>query len=71
MIFWGDFNVRDDEDHRKSFCKNYGLKNLIRQTCYKYPSNPVCIDLILTNEPCSFQGTCEAETGLSDFLLIL
>ena len=34
MIFLGDFNVTEDEHYIKSFCKNYGLKNLIRQpTC--------------------------------------
>ena len=64
----GDFNVTDHEHHMKSFCENYGLKNLVRQpTCYKNPSNPVCIDLILTNVPRSFQSTCVVETGLSDF----
>ena len=47
------------------------LKNLVRQpTCYKNPSNPVCIDLILTNVPRSFQSTCVVETGLSDFHLM-
>ena len=71
IISLGGFDVTDDEHHMKPFCKNYGLKNLIRQpTCYKNPSNPVCIDLILTNVPRSFQSTCEVETGLSDFLLI-
>ena len=71
MIFLGDFNVTDDEHHMKSFCENYGLKNLIRQpTCYKNPSNPVCIDLILTNVPRSFQSTCVVETGLYDFRLM-
>ena len=55
----------------KSFYKNYGLKNIIRQlTCYKYPSNPTCIDIILTNVPRSFQSTCVVETGLSDFHLM-
>ena len=68
MIFLGDFNVTDDEYHMKFFCENYGLKNLIRQTtCYKNPSNPVCIDLVLTNVPRSFQSTCVVETGLFDF----
>ena len=39
MIFFGDFNVKDDENHMKSFCQNHGLKNLIRQpTCYKNSS---------------------------------
>ena len=57
MIFLGDFNVTDDEHHMKSFCENYGLNNLIRQpTCYKNPSNPVCMDLILTNVPGNFQS---------------
>ena len=71
MICWGDFNVTDDEHHIKSFCENYGLKNIIRQaTCCKNPSNPVCIDLILTNVPRSFQSTCVIETGLSDFHLM-
>ena len=50
---------------------NYGLKSLIRQpTCYKIPSNPACIDLILTNAPQEFQSTCVLEIGLSDFLLM-
>ena len=70
MVFWGDCNVTGDEHHTKSFCENYGLKNLLRQpTYYKNPSNPVCIDLILTNLPRSFQSTCVVETGLSDFYL--
>ena len=56
----------------KSFCENYGLKNLITQpTCYKNPSNPACLDLILTNVPRSFQSTCVVETGRpSDFHLM-
>ena len=67
MIFLGDF----DEHHMKSFYENYGFKNLIRQpTCYKNPSNPVCLDLILTNVPHCFQSTCVVETGLSDFHLM-
>ena len=72
MMFLGDLNVTDDEHHMKSFCENYGLKNLIRQpTCYKNPINPVCIDLILTNVPRSFQSTCVVQTGLSDFHLMI
>ena len=71
MIFLGDFNVTDDEHYMKSFCENYGLKNLIRQpTCYKNPSNPAWIDLILTNVPHNFQSTCVVDTGLSDFYLM-
>ena len=71
MMFLGDLNVTDDEHHMKSFCENYGFKNLIRQpTCYKNPSNTACIDLILTNVTCSFQSICVVETGLSDFDLM-
>ena len=71
IISLGGFDVTDDEHHMKPFCKNYGLKNLIRHpTCYKNPSNLVCIDLILTNVPRSFQSTCVVETGLSDFHLM-
>ena len=66
-----DFNVTDDEHHRQCLCENYDLQNLIRQPiCYKNPSNPVCIDLILTNIPRSFQSTSLVETGLSDSYLM-
>ena len=65
MIFLGDFNVTDDEHYMKSFCKNYGLKNLIRQPKgYKNSSNPACIDLIITNVHCNFQSTCVVETAI-------
>ena len=60
-----------EEQQIKAFCDNYGLKSLIRQpTCYKRPSNPTCIDLILTKAPQKFQSTCVLETGLSDFHLM-
>ena len=36
-------------------------------TCYKNPSKPSCIELILTIKPWSFQHSCVIETGLSDF----
>ena len=42
----------------------------IQPTCYKNPSRPTRIDLILTNVPRSFQSTCVVETGLSDFHLM-
>ena len=68
MILLGDFNVEVNDNHMKSFCENYCLKNLIKQTtCYKNPSNTTCIDLILTNVPRSFQITCVIEIGMSDF----
>ena len=72
MIFLGDFNITDNQRHMKTFCENYGLKNLIRQpTCYKNPGNPACRDLILTNASRSFQSNCVGDTGLlSDFHLM-
>ena len=59
------------ENSLLSICENYGLNNLIRQPAfYKNPCNPVCIDLILTNVPRSFQSTYVVETGLSYFHLM-
>ena len=50
------------------FCDTFGLKRLIKDaTCYKNPENSGSIDLILTNNPLSFQYSCVIETGLSDF----
>ena len=66
-----DFNVGVEEPHMKTFCESYSLQNLIKQpTGYKNPSEPICIDLTLTNVPRSFQSTCVIETGLSDFNLM-
>ena len=36
-------------------------------TCFKNLGNPSCIDLILTNNPLSFQNSGVIETGLFDF----
>ena len=70
MLILGGFNVGIDEPHLKFFLK-HNLINLIKQpTCYKNPDNPTCIDLILTNDPRTFQSTCVIETGLSDFHLM-
>ena len=46
MILLGDFNVEVNDNQIKSFCENYGLKNLIKHpTFYKSPSNPTYADL--------------------------
>ena len=51
-----------------SFCDTFDLTSLINEpTCYKNPDDSSCIDLILTNNPLSFQNSCVVETGLSDF----
>ena len=71
VLTLGDFNVEADDQNMKTFCDSYSLTSLIKQlTCYKNPSHPKCIDLILTNVPRSFQTTCVIETGLSDFHLM-
>ena len=41
-----------------------------KPTCYKNPSQPTCIDLILTNRPSYFQHSEVFETNLSDFHLL-
>ena len=64
----GDLNIEADSKEMSSFCDTFDLTSLIKEpTCYKNPDNSCCIDLILTNKPLSFQNSCEAETGLSDF----
>ena len=52
----------------KAFCESNSWSSLINEsTCYKNPQNPLCIDLILTNSPYSFQNSYVIETGLSNF----
>ena len=43
---------------------------IIEPTCYKNSEKPICIDLILTNQPSLFQCSAVLETGLSDFYLL-
>ena len=67
-IIIDDFNIEADSKEMSSFCDTFDLTSLIKEpTCYKNPDNPSSIDLILTNKPLSFQNSCVAETGLSDF----
>ena len=64
----GDLNSEISEMAMSEFCETYNLQNLVKDpSCYKNPSKPTCIDLILTNFPKSFQHTQTIETGLSDF----
>ena len=50
------------------FREIYNLKHLIKdKTCFKNPTKPTCIDLIVTNRPKCFQNSAVIETGLSDF----
>ena len=68
FLLLGDFNSKPTEEVMKSFCQIYNFKNLLdKPTCYKNPTNPWCVDLVITNKPTSFQNSCTFETGLSDF----
>ena len=52
----------------KTFCDSYELRvSLESRASIKETERPSCIDLILTNSPCSFQNSCAIENGLSDF----
>ena len=67
-ILLGDFNAEVEEKNMSEFMSVYNLRNLVKQkTCFKNPENPLCIDLILTNSPRSFQNSNVFQTGLSDF----
>ena len=71
FIVLGDFIVEIRDLQSKSFCDNYSLKSLVKQPkCYKRPTNSTCIDLILCNQPESFQSISVLEIGLSDFHLM-
>ena len=68
FLLLGDFNSESTEEAMRSFCQIYNFKNLIdKPTCYKNTTNPLCIDLILTNRPRSFQNSCMFKTGLFNF----
>ena len=66
----GDLNAEPTEAAVSDFCEIYNLKHLIKdKTCFKNPTKPTCIDLIVTNRPKCFQDTVVFETGLSDFII--
>ena len=68
VSLFGDFNTEPNELYMEDICLSYNLSNLIKEpTCFKNPSRPSCIDLILTNFPKGFQNYMAIETGLSDF----
>ena len=63
-----DFNVCVEESTMSGFCDTFCLKSLIEDAiCYRTPENSSSIDLILTDNPRSFQNYCLIEKGLSDF----
>ena len=67
ILILGDFNSETTETVLGEFCETFNLTNLINKpTCFKNPSNPSCIDVLLTNRRKCFQNTKIIETGLSD-----
>ena len=65
LMVIGDLNVEVNQECMKFFCETYDLSSLIKvPTFYK---NLSWIDLILTNQPKSFQNSSVGETGLFDF----
>ena len=52
----GDLNAELTEAAVSNFWEIYSLKHLIKdKTRFKNPTNPTCIDLIVTNRPKCFQ----------------
>ena len=67
VLLLGDFNSESIEPAMVDFEKIYNLKNLIKEpTCFKNPSNPSSIDVILSNRCKRFFSSMAIETGLSD-----
>ena len=59
----GDFYVCVEQISMSGFFDTLGLKSLLKDaTLYKNRENPSSIDLILTNNPRSFQNPCVIET---------
>ena len=68
FMLMGDLNAEPTEAAFSDFCEIYNLKHLIKEkTCFKNPTKPTCIDLIVTNRPKCSQDTLVFETGLSYF----
>ena len=63
--FIGDLNVNTSDSSMKKFCcRLNGLRNQINEpACYKSSEKPICIDLMLTNQPTLCQRSTVLETG--------
>ena len=71
FLLLGDFNAEINEKPMSAFCDTYNLKNIVTgPTCFKNPTNPSSVDLILTNKYRSFTDNINLESGLSDFHLL-
>ena len=68
ILIMRDFNSEVSENCLNGFCNVNSLKTLNRgPTCFKNPSNPSCIGMLLTNRKQCFQQTHAIETGIPDF----
>ena len=48
----------------ESLCNIYTFIGLIKDpNCFINPENPLCINLLLTSNPCSSQNSCIVEAG--------
>ena len=66
--FYVDVKVAGRElDKNEEFYDLFNLTKLIRNEICFTRDHKSAIDLIVTNEPKSFQNTCITETGLNDF----
>ena len=54
-----DFNSEPSEEAMKNFSQIHNFKNLLdKLRCRKNPINLSSVDLIITNNPRSFQNSC-------------
>ena len=67
IMLIGDLNAGRTKATISDFCEIYNIKHLIEvKTCFKNPTKPTCIDLIVTNRQKWFQDTVVIKTGLPD-----
>ena len=66
FILLGDLNAEPTNEAVNDFSQVIGWITFKKNTCFKNPQNPSCIDLIITNKPRSFERSMAIETGLFD-----
>ena len=65
FLLMGGCNAEITETNMSFFCEIYHLTDIIKQPAgFKNPSNPLCIDLFVTNNANCFQKSSVFETGL-------
>ena len=66
ILLMGDFNLTTENKHLEELLSLFNLKSLISSpTCFQ-SINPICIDLILTNQEDLFSNSKTCEVGISD-----